>query len=268
MNRTLFRSCIITAAALILPGCLAINALLGVAGFLTTGPIQYAGTAYSIGEYSYEYAVNDKTPDEVIEEKFALFFDVEPDPAMKGYAKALGTTTMAKVTPKALPKRQPIEPSLAAAPRVTLTPTSQTAPIMVATLRTRTPHQAPARPTPVRKQVTREAPAPVTPKPIVQTAVIMPTPQHTYVERQRDPLLEKLARMEQTLAQAEQVMNQEPSHGVRYSISTEEAGQTGTGISGSWSIRHGVMQANPDALPASVGSVVETGPDQILHIAS
>lgn len=38
---------------------------------MVTGPLQYAGTVYSIGEYGYHLAVNKKTPDVVINEKLA-----------------------------------------------------------------------------------------------------------------------------------------------------------------------------------------------------
>lgn len=62
-------------------GCLAaIGPLLSLGGAVTAAPVvQVAAMGYSVGEYTYEYTVNDKTPDEVIEDKVttvaALFSD-------------------------------------------------------------------------------------------------------------------------------------------------------------------------------------------------
>ncbi|MGL1863636.1 MAG: hypothetical protein OCC46_14015 [Pseudodesulfovibrio sp.] len=252
MNKSLFRSCIVTAAALLLPGCLAINAILGVAGLLATGPIQYAGTAYSVGEYTYEYAVNDKTPDEVIEEKMVWLFALDSDPSMemvpsmKGYAKALKQSVIAPPVLDVNPTIQLAEAptrSLVTSPSVTLQTDGapRTAPVVVASLHPRTIQ-------PMARAVQPAEP---------QQRITPPQPQHIYVERKSDPLLLKMNRMEQTLAQAERVMSEEPTHGVRYSISLDEAGQTEAGISGSWSIRHGLMQSSPEMLPVTSGSVAE-----------
>lgn len=60
-------------------GCAAIGPLLTLGGTWLT-PLQYASTAYTVGEFTYEYAENGKTPDEVIEAKMdsiAAVFDSE-----------------------------------------------------------------------------------------------------------------------------------------------------------------------------------------------
>lgn len=62
---------------LCMSGCAAVGPLLTLGGTWIT-PLQYASTAYTVGEYSYEYAQNDRTPDMVIEAKLdsvAALFD-------------------------------------------------------------------------------------------------------------------------------------------------------------------------------------------------
>lgn len=54
----------------LLPGCAVVGPLLSLGGMAGLAPLQYASLAYTVGEYSYEYAANDKTPDMVIEDKF------------------------------------------------------------------------------------------------------------------------------------------------------------------------------------------------------
>ena len=53
----------------ILPGCAVIGPALSIGGMAGLAPLQYASTAFTIGEFSYQYAVNDKDPSEVIEAK-------------------------------------------------------------------------------------------------------------------------------------------------------------------------------------------------------
>lgn len=59
----------VLALATLLSGCAVIGPLLSVGGMAGLAPLQYASIAYTVGEYSYEYAANDKTPDEVIKDK-------------------------------------------------------------------------------------------------------------------------------------------------------------------------------------------------------
>jgi hypothetical protein len=53
----------------LLPGCAVVGPLLSVGGFVGMAPLQYASTAYTVGEFTYEYAANDKDPTEVIQAK-------------------------------------------------------------------------------------------------------------------------------------------------------------------------------------------------------
>lgn len=59
----------VSALAILLSGCAVVGPLLSVGGMAGLAPLQYASVAYTVGEYSYEYAANDKTPDEVIKGK-------------------------------------------------------------------------------------------------------------------------------------------------------------------------------------------------------
>lgn len=68
---TLRNGALLSVTAASLSGCLMLSALFGASSFVLTGPAQYIGTVYSVGEYTYEYAVNDKTPDMVIKDKLA-----------------------------------------------------------------------------------------------------------------------------------------------------------------------------------------------------
>lgn len=52
-----------------LPGCAVVGPLLSVGGMAGLAPLQYASTAYTLGEFTYEYAANDKDPGEVIRAK-------------------------------------------------------------------------------------------------------------------------------------------------------------------------------------------------------
>ncbi|GEM_PF-1104308 len=56
-------------------GCAAVGPLLTLGGTWIT-PLQYASTAYTVGEFTYEYAQNGKTPDKVIEAKLYSIADV------------------------------------------------------------------------------------------------------------------------------------------------------------------------------------------------
>ena len=74
VTQTLSVKAVLTALACafvfgILPGCAVVGPLLSIGGMTGFAPLQYASVAYTVGEYSYEYAANDKTPDQVIEGK-------------------------------------------------------------------------------------------------------------------------------------------------------------------------------------------------------
>ena len=58
-----------------LPGCAVVGPLLSVGSFIGAAPLQYASAVYTVGEYTYEYAANDKDPSEVIEGKILAVLD-------------------------------------------------------------------------------------------------------------------------------------------------------------------------------------------------
>ncbi len=59
----------------LLSGCMLLNAAITAGGYCMGGPLEYAGTAATLCEYGYEYAVNDKTPDDVLMAKFAFMLE-------------------------------------------------------------------------------------------------------------------------------------------------------------------------------------------------
>ncbi|MEF2231197.1 MAG: hypothetical protein V3571_09735 [Pseudodesulfovibrio sp.] len=59
----------------LLPGCAVVGPLLSVGGLAGFAPLQYASTAVTVGEFTYEYAANDKAPSEVIEGKILSVLD-------------------------------------------------------------------------------------------------------------------------------------------------------------------------------------------------
>ncbi len=59
----------VSALAALLSGCAVVGPLLSLGGMAGLAPLQYASTAYTIGEFGYEYAANDKTPTQVIQAK-------------------------------------------------------------------------------------------------------------------------------------------------------------------------------------------------------
>lgn len=52
-----------------LTGCAVVGPLLSVGGLSGLAPLQYASSVYTVGEFTYEYAANDKDPGEVIRAK-------------------------------------------------------------------------------------------------------------------------------------------------------------------------------------------------------
>jgi hypothetical protein len=73
-----------------------VSAAVGVGGYALGGPAQYAGTAYSLCEYSYELAVNDKTPDLVFKDKVLEVVDILDGPDYVGaWETALAATNPA-----------------------------------------------------------------------------------------------------------------------------------------------------------------------------
>jgi len=61
---------VLLSAAMPLSGCAVVAGPLLGAGGLAFAPLQYASTAYTLGEFTYQYAANDRTPDQVLEAKY------------------------------------------------------------------------------------------------------------------------------------------------------------------------------------------------------
>ena len=59
----------VLALSVLLSGCAVVGPLLSLGGAIGLAPLQYASTVYTIGEFTYQYAANDKTPAQVIREK-------------------------------------------------------------------------------------------------------------------------------------------------------------------------------------------------------
>ena len=259
MKKTLCRSCLFTASLLVLPGCLVINAALSIAGLLGSGPIEYAGTAYSVGEYAYQYVVNDKTPDEVVEEKLAQLM---PDEAgTNGEGPVLVADASGAVAPEndaPLPRlgEPPPNPAVSALLPAEVHPVAEVSP-PAARPDPVLPEQrvepsvevfsAPAARAPVRVASAKKS-RPVAAGPSERrTAPAAESPESA--ASGPDPLLTRLNRLELAFAQAERVSMSRPASGVRGVVSSHDAGQTGSGVSGTWSIRHPVMESAPGPRP-------------------
>ncbi|MUM77135.1 hypothetical protein GKC30_05770 [Pseudodesulfovibrio sp. F-1] len=67
----------ILAGTVCLPGCAVVGPLLSVGGLAGLAPLQYASTAYTLGEFTYEYAANGKDPGEVVRAKVDGFVSGE-----------------------------------------------------------------------------------------------------------------------------------------------------------------------------------------------
>ena len=260
MKKTLCRSCLFTASLLVLPGCLVINAALSIAGLLGSGPIEYAGTAYSVGEYAYQYAVNDKTPNEVVEEKLAQFM---PDEGVTedGAAPVLVADASEAVAPEndaPLPRlgEPPPNPAVSALLPADVHPLAEVRP-PAAHPEPVLPEQrvepsvevfsAPAARTPVRVASAKKSRSVAAEPSERRTAPAAESPEST--ASGPDPLLTRLNRLELAFAQAERVSLSRPASGVRGVVSSNDAGQTGSGVSGTWSIRHPVMESAPGPRP-------------------
>jgi len=239
-----------------LPGCLAINAALGVLGAMGPPAAQLAGAAYTVAEYSYEYGAHDRTPDEVFLAKFDWLLgdgDV-PDPA--AFAGALSA---------AMPGAQPMD---AARPTVVVAdapagrrarPSFNHAARPVALAAAKRPVQPVKKVMPVTKAskaapVKRIAKTPA--RPIVRESaqnvpVRVPVPVHRYVAHTPDPLLVRLDRLENGLAQAEALYLSETGGGLRLSVPPCDGNPCDQGVNGGSSLRLPVTHGAPGTSIAS-----------------
>jgi hypothetical protein len=280
MSHPPIRRCLTAALLASLPaslaGCLALNAAFGVLGLVATGPVQYAGTAYTVGEYAYHYAVNDMTPVEVFEDKFAWLDrqDVQPtspgqpdspplppsmEPPAIELADAGGIDTeviAAEATPAAERRshRTPQHPPLSA-PTAAPDSASTPQPVMLAS---RAPLR-PVAPSTRGVQVREAAPDVSGTPPAVVTAQASPS--------LRDPLAARLDRFESALAQAERMYLRHQGQGVRCGASTAEHSGDEAGVSGTGLVRHPVMRHGPDpvaSLSAAARHPVTYAPPALL----
>lgn len=230
--------------------------MLGVMGFLTSGPLQYAGTAYSVGEYTYQYAVNDKTPDEVFTEKLSWLMPSENDPTMAGYAKALKSAVL--TDPHHVPDSR-IQLADNTEPHLGHTSVATLPYVIPETARPRRADPSSIedkeRPTAMALRLNRpsEQKKNKTGKQLA-SSVQADTPRsiRPEIEPKSDPLYEKMERLDEEYRQNKRLVSVNPDWNVRGSVSTGPLGQPGAGISGSWSIRHRLMQSPPPRLRSSL----------------
>ncbi|MFH1914025.1 MAG: hypothetical protein ABIK45_07110 [Pseudomonadota bacterium] len=235
-----------------LAGCLAVNAMFGVLGLVGPAPIQYAGTAYSVGEYAYHFTVNDKTPDEVLGEKFAWLTGLDEPLTPETHTPASPRVEPSFMLASAEPAPMAAMGQVAIPPAPAPSKKRETAPIATIS-RESNPETAPE---PIRRAGTdqpdsRPAHAVVIPHAVVIAHAVVIGP---------DSQAERLNRLESSLAQAERMYLRGFVQGVRCTASTPD-GQGG--VSGTGSVRHPIMQtapvepwrvARPDSVPESLSN--------------
>jgi len=252
MHRAKLGHILLLVALTVLPGCLAINAALGVFGAIGPPAAQLAGAAYTVAEYSYEYGAHDRTPDEVFLAKFDWLLDDEDEPEPAALAGALSAAVsgprmadsprpMAAVT-DAGDVLGSVAESVAVPETRAMQPVMTTAPVKAAlkadpALRTVRVRAAAAK-VPTRTAV-REQARPVAPRKAV--------PAHTYVSHAPNPLQARLDRLENGLAQAEALYLSEPADGLRLSVPPRDGDPCAQGVNGGNSLRLPIMRSEPSA---------------------
>ena len=272
---------LLLGALTVLPGCLAINAALGLFGVIGPPAAQLAGAAYTVAEYSYEYGAHDRAPDEVFLAKFDWLLEEgdEPDPA--AFAGALSA---------AIPGPQMADgplPAMTVAdagdgigslgqPVVRPSPRRALRPVVVAR------NQRPARPTmkampvktagrpaPVRRAaqsltpVVRAAAVPEVREPARTSPPSRPAPAHTYVAHAPNPLQARIDRLENGLAQAEALYLSEGTDGLRLSVPPCDGDPCAQGVNGGHSLRLPIMRSVPESPPAQGQDRPQSGPASI-----
>ncbi|MGL1863302.1 MAG: hypothetical protein OCC46_12325 [Pseudodesulfovibrio sp.] len=92
-----------------LPGCAVVGPLISIGGMVGFAPLQYASAVYTVSEYTYEFAVNDNDPTEVIEAKIDsvltgeafLLPDFMPGAEQLNYPDGVPDVIVVKVSPEA-----------------------------------------------------------------------------------------------------------------------------------------------------------------------
>ena len=249
MNGKLVGNIVLLAATLALPGCLAVNAAFGLLGLVGPPAAQLAGAAYTVTEYTYEYAANDRTPDQVLLAKFDWLLPTDAGQTMEGPAKTFREVALA---PPSAPIRPLPEIHLAAIrPEAVGHSPAALAVLPAATPVTETMTTSPSRPMaqPMAQPMARQRPQAKARKPLAAARPVATAPRsgpaHTYVDRPVDPLLVRLGRVESGLRQAEAMLLSDPGNGVRLSLPCPNNNPCEQGINGAWSIRHPLMQFVP-----------------------
>ncbi|OIQ49730.1 hypothetical protein BerOc1_01655 [Pseudodesulfovibrio hydrargyri] len=239
---------LLLGALTILPGCLAINAALGVLGAIGPPAAQLAGTAYTVAEYSYEYGAHGRTPDEVFLAKFDWLANDgdEPDPAAFAGALSVAVADAGDMTgPVAGPVAEPAAESTAVAEEGQPVRAVRKA-SSAKTKRKIAPVQRTAG---LRVIAAEVAAGPTFSEPVRIVAARRSAPVHTYVPHAPDPLLARLNRLENGLAQAETLYLSQSADGLRLSVPPRDGDPCAQGVNGGSSLRLPVMRTAP-ASPA------------------
>jgi hypothetical protein len=257
---------LLLGALSVLPGCLAINAALGVLGAMGPPAAQLAGAAYTVAEYSYEYGAHQRTPDEVFMAKFDWLTDDgdEPDPA--AFAGALSA---AMPGPQVMDASRPMVAVADAGDVLGPVARPNAAPIAgpISVTRAERPVKrveqptpatrkaAPAKRAPEARMQVAEVPARPAARESVRTASVRRTvPIHTYVAHAPDPLLARLNRLENGLAQAEALYLSDSADGLRLSVPPCDGDPCAQGVNGGSSLRLPVTHRVPATSTASAPS--------------
>ncbi|WP_319582889.1 hypothetical protein [uncultured Pseudodesulfovibrio sp.] len=233
---------LLLGALTVLPGCLAINAALGLLGTIGPPAAQLAGAAYTVAEYSYEYGAHDRTPDEVFLAKFDWLMDDRDEPEPAAFAGALSA---------AIPERRMTDSSI---PRVTVVDVGdeiETGAGLIVMAETKqavlprkaTPAATVAKTPSSKRVVQRRTLSPrITTNPrdrrtIQDVPLRTLPPVHTYVAHAPNPLQTRLDRLENGLAQAEALYLSGSTEGLRLSVSPCDGDPRVQGVNGGHSLR-------------------------------
>jgi hypothetical protein len=256
MHRAKLGHILLLGALTVLPGCLAINAALGVFGVIGPPAAQLAGAAYTVAEYSYEYGAHDRTPDEVFMAKFDWLLDDGDEPEPAAFAGALSAAVsgprMAD-SPRPMVSVADAGDVLGPVAKPVAVPETRRAPQPVEAA---APVNAARKAAPVRRAVRVRAVAaktsakPAVDEPVRTVAPRRPAPVHTYVPHAPNPLQARLDRLENGLAQAEALYLSEPADGLRLSVPPRDGDPSAQGVNGGSSLRLPLMRSVP-AMPAN-----------------
>ncbi|KAB1441855.1 hypothetical protein [Pseudodesulfovibrio senegalensis] len=242
MKSRLIVNSILLAIAASLSGCLALSALFGAGSFLLNGPAQYIGTVYAVGEYTYEYAANGKSPVTVVAEKLDRLdnwlnpHDHAAEPrVMLARAHVHDTTTI-----PGSPQSAVLRPMAAVSPAPLRMNPARENRSLSEPLHTSLAANSPRPPHGMKKQTKPKA-MPVTPPvaPTIFRSDTVDAPMTVLASASAPPRsLRHLQRMELAFAHADAAhyAERDPAT-LRISVSSDTRG-----ISGSWRIRHRVSR--------------------------